>query len=493
MDYLSDKLTEEQLFKLTFDKGKSNDSVQVLKSALSNFGYFTQDQFKKTRLDVLDDLSNEFKKNRDTRAPIILLHRFREWISEDHLEIRTVSGNGAGRPLKAKRGKSQKDYLSQVKKWMRHCGGIKIDIDDYRDFVSIPNSAMEEEDEAEPLTRDELKEIILHTMNPVRRAKFYFMKCTAARHLETLRVKKKYIDFSKDPVMVRLPKHIVKGKTRTRIVYLDKEASSKVEDICNRLSDDDYVFMPNDARDTNFRNNENKWWCNMMVKLHLDQKGENGHLKKRIHSIRSFAMKAVEKGNGDSMIADAYGGHKKFVGKYLDKTDEERSEIFKKSEPYMSLFSEIVTIDNEEIKEQYQKQMDVMQKQIEDLKYGLTGRTNMYNEQLVPLDISSTHYLANSLLSLLIESGLSEEQKVAMMKEFELAKKENRKPDLRKTWNVPRMTQEQVKDMRSLLDNYQQDKSKKQDSIESKTQKNNYRLPRYRGEETLRLLLSEYE
>ena len=52
MDYLNDTLTEEQLFKLTFDKGKSNDSVQVLKSALSNFEYFTKDQFKKTRLEV---------------------------------------------------------------------------------------------------------------------------------------------------------------------------------------------------------------------------------------------------------------------------------------------------------------------------------------------------------------------------------------------------------------------------------------------------------
>ena len=116
MDYLNDKLTEEQLFKLTFDKGKSNDSVQVLKSALSNFEYFTTDQFNKTRLEVLSDLSKEFKKNRDTRAPIILLHQFREWLSEDHPEIKIMAGNGSGRPLKAKRGKSQKDYLSQVKK-----------------------------------------------------------------------------------------------------------------------------------------------------------------------------------------------------------------------------------------------------------------------------------------------------------------------------------------------------------------------------------------
>ena len=234
---------------------------------------------------------------------------------------------------------------------MRHCGGIKIDIDDYRDFISIPNSDMEEEDEANPVTRKELKEIILHTMNSVRRTKFYFMKCTAARHLEALRVKKKYIDFSKDPVMVRLPKHIVKGKTRTRIVYLDKEAVSKVEDICSRISDDDYVFIPNDVIDTNFRNNENRWWGKMMTKLHMDEKGENGHLKKRIHSIRSFAMKAIERGTGDSVMADAYGGHKKFVGKYLDKTDEERSEIFRRSEPHMSLFNEIVTIDNDGLKE----------------------------------------------------------------------------------------------------------------------------------------------
>ena len=139
------------------------------------------------------------------------------------------------------------------------------------------------------------------------------------------------------------------------------------------------------------------------------------------------------------------------------------------------------------------KEMGEMRKELDDLKYGLTGRTNMYNEQLTPLDVSSAHYFANSLLSLMIELGLSEEQKVAMMKEFELAKKENRTPDLRKAWNLPRMTQEQVKDMRALLDNYQHNNSKKQEGVESKMQKSNHRLTRYRGAETLRLLLSEYD
>ena len=50
MNYLKETLSEKELFQLTYDKGKSQDSVQVLKSSLANFEYFTKDQFGKTRL-----------------------------------------------------------------------------------------------------------------------------------------------------------------------------------------------------------------------------------------------------------------------------------------------------------------------------------------------------------------------------------------------------------------------------------------------------------
>lgn len=361
IDYLKETLTEEQLFKLVYEKGQSLDSVQVLRSALSNFEYFTKEQFDKPRLVVLQDLMKEYKENRDTRAPIVLMNQFKDWMAEDHFDIKTGVN---GRPLKAKRGKSQKDYLSQIKKWMRLCGAIRIDIDDYRDFVSIPNSQMEEEDEANPVTTAELKEIILNTRNGVRRAKWYFMKCTAARHLEALRIKKKYIDFSQNPSIVKLPKHIVKGKTRTRYAYLDSETRPLVAEICNRLDDNDYVFRPNDTTDVIFRNNENRWWSKLMTKLNMDEKGNNGHLIKRIHSIRSFAMKAVEKGNTAEM-GDAYGGHKKYVGKYMDKTEEERREIFNRSERYMMIFKEIEVLDNEEVKEQHAKDLVELKQQFD--------------------------------------------------------------------------------------------------------------------------------
>ena len=47
LNYLQENLSEEQLFKLTFDKGHSKDSVQVLKSALSNFEHMHFEEFDK--------------------------------------------------------------------------------------------------------------------------------------------------------------------------------------------------------------------------------------------------------------------------------------------------------------------------------------------------------------------------------------------------------------------------------------------------------------
>ena len=41
-NYLSDILSEEQLFELTFNKGKSKDSIKILKVGLTNFEKFTK-------------------------------------------------------------------------------------------------------------------------------------------------------------------------------------------------------------------------------------------------------------------------------------------------------------------------------------------------------------------------------------------------------------------------------------------------------------------
>ena len=373
MDYIKDTLTEEEFLKKVFEKSKSNDSVRNVKSSLSIFNYFTLDKFNRTREQVLSDLMAEYKKNRDTKKPLNLLNLYKVWLGEDHPNITTKSGKTGKRTKKAVRGASKTPYLSNVKMWFRLCGNVKIDNDDYRDLVAVKNSELEDETEADPVNREELKEILTWVKDPIRRAKFLFMKCTAARHKETLLIEKRDIDLTVNPPIVTLRKSITKGKAFKRPVFLDSEAAKAVKNIVKDLDDNDFVFRNKNSKISlhKLRVNENKFWYRLMDKIaknsefkEINKKGENGHLLKRIHSIRSFAMKCIETGNSSGELGDAYGGHKKYVGKYLDKNDDEKIAIFQKAIPHMILFSQIETVDNEEIKEQYENQMEQMQKTI---------------------------------------------------------------------------------------------------------------------------------
>jgi len=376
MEYLKDTLNEKEFLEKVFESSKSKDSLSGATTALNNFGYFVDDEFGKTREQVLSDLMAEYKKNRDSKKPLILLSQFKTWLGKDHKNIEIKIGRSSTLKKKKVSAASKKAYLSHIKKWLRLCGNIKIDNDDFRDLVAVKISELEDETEADPVTREELKEILTWVKDPLRRAKFLFMKSTAARHMESLRIKKSDIDFTVNPPKVTFRKSIVKGKTYQRFAYLDSESASAVRNISKNLDDNDFVFRDKrdfDKEEQEIRSNESTFWNRLMDKIaektdfnEINKRAENGRLIKRIHSIRSFAMKCIEKGNSSGELGDSYGGHKKFVGKYLDKTEKERIEIFQKAAPHMALFSEIVTVDNEELKEKYEQKF---LKQEEELHY----------------------------------------------------------------------------------------------------------------------------
>ena len=360
--YLSETLTEDELYQNAYDKSKSEDSRNNLISSLKTFNLFTTDMFSRDKQQVLKDLIIEYKKNRDTRAPLIVLKKFKEWLGKDHENVYSIGGNHSKRQRKAIMGQSMVGYLNHVKTYFRLCGNIKTDTDDFRDLVSV-KIAEKTETEADPVTREELKIILRNIKDPVRRAKYMFMKCTASRHLEAIRIQKKNIDFTKNPVKVTFPKKIVKGKHRTRYAYLDSEAAKEIKVICDVSKDDDFIFRKKEddnATEQVIRSKENTYWLYVLDRIarenpeftEINKRGTNGRLLKRVHSIRSFAMKCVEKGNQSGELADAYSGHRKFVGQYLDKTENERIEIFKKSENFMLLYSEVIIQDNEELKQE---------------------------------------------------------------------------------------------------------------------------------------------
>ena len=379
MDYIKEVLTESELLDQIYQRSKSKDAITVMKAALSNFDWFCQHQYQLTRKSVMDDLIKEYQTNRDTRKPIMLMNNFKKWLSENHEDIELTLGKTAKRRKKAVSSNTKKSYLQMIKKWLRLCGNIKIDNDDFRDFVAVKVSEIEDEEEADPVTSIELKEILSNIRDPIRRGKFMFIKCTAARHLESLRIKKQDIDFSVNPPKVTFKKNITKGRHMTRYAYLDNETKPYIYNLCKNIQENDFVFRSQEDQtkdEVSIRNRENIYWNGLINRIarvntnfsYLNKKTDNNRLLKRIHSVRSFAMKCIEKGNNSGELGDAYGGHRKFIGKYLDKIESERIEIFNNAAQYMAIFSEIVTVDNEEIKEEYNQRIAALESDNQNLK-----------------------------------------------------------------------------------------------------------------------------
>lgn len=101
-----------------------------------------------------------------------------------------------------------------------------------------------------------------------------------------------------------------------------------------------------------------------------------------------------------------------------------------------------------------EEQMKEMREELEDFKYGITARMNEYRKISPSIEDGANRRLIGMVLPLFIEFGLPEEKKRAMMKEFEQAALENRKPDLNSVLGVEPMSEEQVRLLREIVRDY---------------------------------------
>lgn len=308
-------MDSEEFYDLVFQKSKSLDSVHAVKTALSTFNKFCIEKYNVDR----DSMISEIKGSSDG---IRLFQNFLKWMLQDQeLSIGTA-----------------RNYISSVRRWLKLVGGIKIDSDDFRDYVIFP-SDINDEEEAEPLTHYELR-LILHSFSDFKRkALFMFMKSTGGRLLECLRIQRKFINFETTPVSVKFPRSITKGKGRQRIQFIDSETVEFLQVLeVPGATLDTFIFRKNNATDREERNNIVHAWNRHVTKIGLSQKYENGRLKKNIHSIRAFCMTQYEKATGDQRLAHAYGGHRSYLDQYLRRSDSEKSELFLKVQPLLTLF-----------------------------------------------------------------------------------------------------------------------------------------------------------
>ncbi len=201
----------------------------------------------------------------------------------------------------------------------------------------------------------------------------------------------------------------------------------------------------------------------------------------------------------NSNVAEKLMAHKRGLdGTYLQPTREECFVEFLKAVSDLTIdSSERKQVELEKIKKEkseleqekenhelIQEQMNKMQQELEDLKYGPAGRRNKYNQSR--LDASDTlEAKINTLgIPLLLELLFSEEKKRDMMKEFEKAELENRKPNLHKIFGSKEMAEEQMQFLKKFLN----EKSKRTNPSES----TNYVKPRLRIE-NLESIFADYD
>ena len=349
VNYISRQQTEDEFFKKVYEKGKSESSEKKARTVVNNLEYFTQDKYKKSRVKVLKDLKEDLDKTQDTDLVLQFFQHFIDWLGEGHPEIRyfTHENDKVGRPIVKKNPEVTRAYAGIIKRYIKLCHGIKIDNDDFQDWLTIPVDDSEDE-EPEPFLKEELKLILDNITDPRRKSLFMVIKDTRLRIIEALRVKKKYFDLTTDPATLRIPRNIQKNKrtSKTRTAYLCRETVPGITQLLKKLDDEDLVFTDN-PYDLSARNNEIRLWRNRANKLGFTEKKASGHLKKNIHSIGSFTITALKEATKDPDYAHGYAGHTRYLQQYMRLSKERQIELFRQAEPYLSIYENTVVVVNE--------------------------------------------------------------------------------------------------------------------------------------------------
>ena len=129
---------------------------------------------------------------------------------------------------------------------------------------------------------------------------------------------------------------------------------------------------------------------------------------------------------------------------------------------------------NQKDQESFKDQIDLMKQELEELKYGPTGRRNKYNQGRLDVPDTPEMKLVTMGIPLLLELLFTEEKKRDMMKEFEKAELENRKPNLHKIFGTKQMAEEQIQFLKKYL--------KEQSKRKNPSKPTKYVMPKFRIE-----------
>ena len=353
ISYIKGTESKEEYLQRKYRKSKAVSSIKENEKQIRSFELYCEFELKLDSEIVIQDLIQEWTKSKDVSNLVNLLNQFHVWIQEDHPDViwygKGFTNNTRKFTFKAKSPIVQRNLMGVVRLYLRARTGIKISAEDVSEKITIP---IEEKDREEyPLTLEQFQKIYDITTVLRRKCKYLFMRDTGCRSHESVQITKSMIEFDFDKTgiaRVKMPKKIVKGKTKSRINFLTPETAKKVKELTENLDENESIFLDPKNKSTNdniLGKKSVEFHAFMASRDSLIQKGftdfavkhESGQHKIVLHSIRAFTATAISKGNGNNeSLGHGYIGHKKYLEQYIRRSEAEQLEIFKNAIPFLT-------------------------------------------------------------------------------------------------------------------------------------------------------------
>jgi len=369
VEFLSPTLTEEEY--IAKRAAKSQDTAGTVRSMLTNVKLFCQYEGKIDFYVIIDELKKESETNRNIGKTLVFMQKFVTWLHDEHPEIMMPTNQFKDlKPFQPKRVASIRNYIGQLRKYLQSVGGIPVSSDDVSDFLEYPADG--EQEEAEPLTHDELRRIIDNQKSFRRKMLYRITKDTCSRIRAMCLLRRENVNIEVRPIEITFPKHIMKNKKRTVVKYVTEENE---KDFLMFLKD-----YPN-PRDQLFGTNENgkiaatteqKIWNNYVKKLgYTETYRHSGRLKKNIHSIKAFTETAAEEAVND-FYANAYGDHENYLSQYIRWNYEKKIKKFRAMENLINLYTKVKIVNNIQLElenERLRKQLEKSELNAKKINY----------------------------------------------------------------------------------------------------------------------------
>ena len=339
--------SDEDFFRRMFRKSESTRTENSARISLKIFDVFCKHQ-DTTREEMIRMYQKLYKES-DIRSICLSLDKFVNFLDQDHEGI-----------SKRKSPKTIKTYFGFVKSYLRICHGVKISVEDIKDYIQFPKPRKV------PRKAISLKFLkkICNNASPQRRALYYTLISSGMRLGEALSLTKKNFHTNENPVRISLDAEITKTK-ESRETFITSEAFEKVQPILESKTDTEFVF-------TDFKDNvhavinEDQVFGNLRKRLGLTEKYPNScRYEISIHGFRGYFHTKASQKHG-SEYANALDGHGAYLKQYYQLTPEERATKYNELEP--SLLIESIKTESDktkdkmidELKEQMVKMQDAM-------------------------------------------------------------------------------------------------------------------------------------